>query len=473
MRYSKKLLVIFTVIILGGLLRLIWLDRIDFTADEDHYISEAQRWLRKDPYISVRHHPFQHPRPNIGHPFLVQLLSAEIYQGVGFSAWSARLPSVFTGILILIFILLFRGELGGQISVYAGLLFALSPFAVRFNRDAHLDSFLALWTTIAAFCLWFWHTSLKKEKLWLITAGIASGFSISTKLNGIIALILSGVLLLVMERRFTNWLRLFLYIIIPAGFIFVILNDPMAYFDGIANPADPSFPLYGFGFWKSALLSLKSFWPGVFFTLLSPAVVVGWLVSFIWMATRRNTAGRFLLCWQGILLLLFVFHRPGVSGEYGLLPVIPALLMSLSYFMIQAYKSKKMFSKLALFVLPAMVLPYTIWYGLRFKPVKYYSQNYMMNRRIGDAFFIDMIKTINSFAPKNGKIFFLPQGNYPFFALREDLSWSYYGDLTKFDVIVVEDPRIAGSLSGLKLFNKVDGRQDGIPLTRFIYVKKI
>lgn len=472
MRHPKRLFIILAVVLLGSLLRLAWLDRIDISADEDHYISESQRWLRGDPYISVRHHPFQHPKPNIGHPFLAQLLSAEIYQAVGFSVWSARLPSAFVGVLTLILIFLFRGELGGRVSVYGGLLLALIPFAVRFNRDAHLDSFLTLWVTLVAFCLWSWHTSLKKDKLWLIGAGVAVGFSISTKLDGIIALILSGVLLWVVERRLINWLRLFLYIIIPAGLVAIVLNDPKAYFDGIINPADPSFSLYSSDFWKAAFFSLISFWPGVFFALLSPLVVVGWLVSFIWLATRQNIAERFLLWWQGILLLLFVFHRPSVSGEYGLLPVIPALLMSLSYFMIQAWKSRKMFSRIVVFTLPVVVLPYTIWYGLRFKPVEYYPRDYVMNRRTGDAFFADMIKTINTVAPKNGKIFFLPQGNYPFFALREDLSWSYHGDLTNFDVIVVEDPKIVESLSGLRLFNKVEGRQDGMELTRFIYVKK-
>lgn len=474
MRHLGRLFVILAIILVGSFLRLVWFDRIDITADEDHYISESQRWLRGDPYISVRHHPFQHPKPNIGHPFLAQVLSAKIYQGVGFSVWSARLPSALMGILTLILIFLFRGELGGRISVYAGLLLALSPFAVRFNRDAHLDSFLTLWVTLVVFCLWSWHTSLKKEKLWLIVAGIASGLSVSTKLNGIIVLILSGVLLWVVERRLINWLRLFLYIIIPAGLVFAVLNDPIAYLDGIINPADPSFSLYSIDFWKAALFSLKSFWPGVLFTLLSPWVVIGWLVSLIWLTTRRNVVERFLLWWQGILLLLFVFHRPSVSGEYGLLVVIPALLMSLSYFMIRAWNYKKTLVKIALFTLPIVVLPYTLWYGLRFKPVEYYPRDYVMNRLIGDVFFGNMIKTINTVAPKNGKIFFLPQGNYPFFALREDLSWSYHGDLAEFDVFVVEDPRIVVPLSsGLRLFKKVRERQDGMELTRFIYDKKI
>lgn len=472
MRHPKRFFIILAVVLLGSLLRLVRLGRIDISADEDHYISESQRWLRGDPYISVRHHPFQHPKPNIGHPFLGQILSAEIYQAVGFSVWSARLPSALVGVLTLILIFLFRGELGGWVSVYAGLLLTLTPFAVRFNRDAHLDSFLTLWTTLVAFCLWSWHTSLKKNKLWLIGTGVAVGLSISTKLDGVIALILSGVLLWVAERRLINWLRLFLYIIIPAGLVIALLNDPVAYLDGIVNPADPSFSLYGFDFWKSALFSLKSFWPGVFFTLLSPIVAVGWLVSFIWLATKQNIAERFLLWWQGILLVLFVFHRPGISGEYGLLPVIPALLMSLSYFMIRAWKVRRMFSKIALFILPVAMLPYTVWYGLRLKPVEYYSRGYVMNRRMGEAFFADMIKTINTVAPKNGKIFFLPQGNYPFFALREDLAWSYHGDLTEFDVIVVEDQRIVESLPNLRLFEKVMGHQDGMWLTRLIYVKK-
>ena len=459
-----KIIIIGTIILIALGLRVWNLEKPDITADEFHYISESRRLLDKDPYISIRHHAFKHAKPNMGHPFLAQVIGAIVFKLTGRSIFTARLPSVLFAILTLFLLFFFNKKLGGKTVIISVLLFAVLPFAVRFNRDAHLDTLLTFWTTLVALSIWRYDQ--RQNIFWLILSGIAGGLAISTKLNGVIALILAIFLLRVINKVTVK--KLF-YLLIPAVLVSLLLNDPMSYVDGIINPSDPAYKVQIFAFLLGLLRSV-GFWFKVFFLLVSPVIFIFWFFSLFILLRDNNKVSKFLITWQLVLFSLFFFHRPGVSGEYGLLPLLPPLIMS---FVLGLEKFKKNIRIFIFIFVIISVLPFTYWYGLRAKSVTYYEKANSFNRTIKDDFYQTVLKEVNKISPNKAKVYLLPTHEYPYFILRSDLSWGYSGDPYQYDVLVVDD-KIALNLAKDKIIpiKKLTGDQDGEKMVRLIYFLK-
>jgi len=474
MQLRKILIPILCILFAASILRLWNLDRPDINPDEDHYIQDAVRFSRKDPFISIRYHTFKHPEPSIGHPFLAQITGAGIFKILGYSNFTARLPQALAGIFTVAALFLFSRSLSGRVAVISASILAIFPFAVRYNRDAHLDSIFAFLVALTA--LFIWRYNFNRNFIWLIAAGIAVGLAISTKLDGIITLFLSFALLSLSYissgfagiKNFKELIKAASLILIVSSIIAFLLNDPASYLGAIFKPSDPNFKLISAEFWISSAKSYK-FWGQVGFYLLSPPVLFIWLASVVYLLIRHDYTSRFLLVWQITLLSLFVFHRPGLSGQYGLLPVTPPIVISMSYFLHQIFKKKSLFIVTVLII---MVLPFTRLYGLYLKSLPYYKGDSIWTRTIGDSFYLDTIKNVNDLAPRNGKVFLLPQSNYPLFSLRSDLSWTY-SDIEDSDVFVVSSPELIESVeTKIVLIGETSRYQDDENLIRYIFAKK-
>jgi 4-amino-4-deoxy-L-arabinose transferase-like glycosyltransferase len=75
-----------------------------------------------------------------------------------------------------------------------GFFFFLSiPCVLRLSHWAYVDLGLTYYTTAALVCLLRWHEQ-KDERSWLALSGVSAGFAVATKPNGLVALLLIGLL---------------------------------------------------------------------------------------------------------------------------------------------------------------------------------------------------------------------------------------------------------------------------------------
>lgn len=472
---TKKFLIFIFIVIIASFVRLWNLQRPDITPDELHYITDAQRLVNHDPYIAIRHHPFRHGSPSIGHPFLAQVIGATVFKTFGFSNFTGRLPYALAGISTVIILFFFNKTLGKEVAVFAAAILAIIPLSVRYSRDAHLDSIFALWITLVALFMWRYYQN--KKSYLLVLTGLSAGLAISTKLDGVIALILATLLVIIHidifnKKFFLNSVRKIFYALLliyfPALILSFLLNDPGAYIDGILNPSDPNYVILSKTFWSHAFVSVN-FWARVLFNLLSPIVLILWIISLIVLVKEKGVTGKFLLVWQLLLLLLLSLHRPGVSGEYGALPLISAISVSVAYSLSKIVKRIRVILAVIFF---ALIFPFTFYYGFHIKPLPYYSSSYIFNRTISDDFYQKIINRVNQLAPNGGRVFLLPQHNYPLFSLRPDISWSY-SESKNADVLVVDDVILVDKVKeNIEFSETMTAYEDGSNITRFIFLKR-
>lgn len=478
----KKWGLILLILTVATILRLWMLNGGDVTDDEKHYIIDAQRLLNKDPYIAIRYHTSRHPEPSIGHPFLYQIEQAFIFKFLGLSVYTSRLPNAISGIAIVALMFLFTKELGGRVAVLAAFFAAIIPMAVRYSRNAQLDTVFALWITIAALSAWRYING--GRKYWLLVAGLCAGFAISTKLNGIYALLMIVLLLTFATREkpsrkfITRLTPEILLVLIPAGIISFLLNDPRAYLDGILHPSFEAYNFFSKEFFTQRLPFLFSIRSAFSFTkvnflLLSPGFLLATITAFYFLIFKtKKIVSRFLILWLLPFLNLFIIHGFGMDGAYGWIPFIPPTALAVSYWI---NGLQKKFADLIVFGIVILLLPFLFLYGLSFASLPFDNFPVNHNRTIKQNFYQETVAKVNEITPKNGSVFLLPQVYYPLYALRPDISWSYSNlDLEDFDTYVVADQSLLSSVSNkVQLIQVKGGFQDGEVLTRFIFAKKL
>lgn len=440
----KRAFVLILILAAGLFLRIWRLADSDITPDEHHYINDAVRFLRGDPFISIRHHPFLHAKPNMGHPFLTQIAISQIFRLFGTSIFVSRLISVLSGMIIIVLLLSFK-KLPIKIRFLAAAVYAIMPLAVRFNRTAYLDSFLSVWTLLIGYSLW---------RGWPIIAGIATALAISSKLSGPFA-VLS---LIILSKR-----KSLARTIIPAAIVSFLLNDPGAYLNGIRQPADLEFQVLQPNYWLQGINLFMSQLYNAGLFLIGPALIWGIIWSLVYFVRhfRGDKTLKFLGMWL-LSLTPFMWLQP--KSEYAWLPVLPVLSLLMAYVII-----KTKLHQAIIFLMFLITLPFTIIYGLKFKKLPFIRQGHTYNRTINDNFYQSILAKANQVTPPNGRVMFLPQHEYPFFALRPDISWSYYGDPNNFEVYVVD--HTVPVPASFKLVEVFSGREDDQELIRKIYVK--
>ncbi|MBI2009908.1 MAG: glycosyltransferase family 39 protein [Candidatus Chisholmbacteria bacterium] len=438
----KKLGVSLFILVVALGLRVWRLGDADVTPDEYHYIHDGERLWHGDPYITIRHHPFFHPEPNMGHPFLVQVVMATGFKIWGSSIVTARLVSVVAGFGTVGLILWFDRRMPWRARATGALLYAILPLAVRFDRTAYLDSLLTLWVLGVGSSIWRYSQSGRREKIYLMLGGVAGGLAVATKLSGIFAL-LAGIILLGLvwwdEGRKRTLAKLFswqLWFLAAGITVSWLLNDPAAYWNGIFHPADMEFQVLTLGYWMNGIgLFLAQIARASWF-LLGPAMVGAGLYALVFMI-RHQVQNFFLkfVCFWLLSLVGFLWLQP--KSEYAWLPLLPPLVLMTAY-VFNGLRRPSLVKRVTLGLLLA-TLPFTMWYGWRFKKLPYIRASHFYNRTIDDNFYRTIVQRVNQLTPQGGKVLFLPQQDYPYFALRPDISWSYYGDWSDFDVYVVDD----------------------------------
>lgn len=471
---AGKILPVILILVAALFLRTWNLEKPDVSPDEYHYISDAHRFLTHDPYMSLRHHPFAHAQPNIGHPFLVQIITVMAFKVLGVSIFTSRLPSALAGVATIAALFLFGRGIKRKMIFYAASILAILPFMVRYNRDAHLDSIFTLWMTLIPVAIFRYHQG--KNKVWLIFAGLICGFAFSTKLDGIFALVLAFGLLLFTDKKISltrkfliNFWHESVLIFMPFALVVFLLNDPGAYLDGVLHPSDRHFNFLS-GDYLTRIGVLPTLIPKVAGYLISAPLAIVYLVSLAVVLARRDMVARFLLLWQVLMLGTVLVHLPGMSGDWGWMPIIVSVILTVGY-VLSRFSKKKSLTIFALLIIS--LVPNLYMYGLRFKPLPYLPSG-PFNRTINDTYYQTVVSFVNKISPPKGHVYFLPPYGYTVYILRDDLSWSYFGDLAKYNVFVVEDQQSVESVKDkIKLAGVVSRFQDGRQYTAYIYLRTV
>lgn len=462
-------LVIVSLFSIGFYFRFANLGWPDYTADEMHTLGDGLRWVNNDAYMSVRHHTFRHPTPSSAHPFLFPLLNGLIFRYVTAELSWGRMISAISGLItVLVIYLIGKNLYSKRIGLIGALLLILSPYHTHFSRDAHFDSFMTLLTTLLAYV--FGLTLFKGKKLsWL--AGIIAGLIVSTKYSGWVIflwLTVSGLILIFRRHGYgltKNRLISGFFFGAFLGATFLVFNDPGAYLDGILHPSDTKYllPIQDYG---EFIVKSLPYYLNIFVRLTGVSMVFLFISFIVGFIKKREREDIFLVCWFIGLAPVMIFHLVGVGGEYGLLLLLPPFyLMAVKY--LSGLKKELFAGLLVIMLIEILARDYN--YGYYQKKLPYRREGSPYNRLLRNHVYGDVVTYSNNNLEKKANVFLLPQTDYPLFALRKDLTWSYYGNVANFDYAIVEDESLLQNIADKNKLKTFTGNQDGITIHREIW----
>jgi hypothetical protein len=157
------------LLLVAFFLRVAYLNHDRFHGDEALYAGWALRILDDDPLLLDE--PVDKP------PLYLYALAATMHI-FGRSEVAARLPNLAASIASIALVYRLGAALyGRRTGLWAALFVSLSPFDILFARTAFTDSWLVLWTLLAA------NTLLSRRWFW---AGLALGLAFATKQHAIV-----------------------------------------------------------------------------------------------------------------------------------------------------------------------------------------------------------------------------------------------------------------------------------------------
>jgi hypothetical protein len=369
-------------------LRLLWIDQVKMSSDEvNHYYIEASRYrpgavATMDLVSDLRFH-FSSPDhlPGSGkrsaHPLLPVVLMGA---GEAFAAngTGARLVNGLFGLATAwLLFLTVRGSRGLTAAVFALGLASLMPLAVRFNRTLYLDPAFAFGWALLVYLLC--RMSVAPRPGTAIGAGGALALVISTKTSGLLALPLLVAGALAGRGQSTSLRRsawLALVALASAGILATALNDPVAYLQSVASPADPDYQNRSVAnwLWYSTQPVSLGYLLGVAIFLISPPVV---LLAAAGAATALRgwasapAVDRVALTGLAAASPVLALHLPGISAEHGYLAFMPFIVLLATRGLYSVVGSRWR-TAVATAVLLTMI-PLSALYGLRVAPLPYPS----------------------------------------------------------------------------------------------------
>lgn len=445
---SYNFLIIFLFLI-AAVLRLWGLGNFDISADESHYISDAYRYFTGDPYSVPRHHPFQHPKPSMGHPFLAQDIMVVFFKIIGPSLYSGRLVMALSNLIALLgTFLLAKALYGKKTALLALLLLTFLPHDIRYARDAHLDPLLGaslIWAV-----LFFWKVLTSEKIYWGGLLGLTTALTMATKMNAPFLFFFYGLSLALYTKinALKSWIKSHAVQIVTAAIsfatLFVFLVDPGSYLDGLLHPADPGFVL-------SRLVSTflgnhKGFTPRLVLHLYTVPFIILTTVGVTILLIRRKQADLFLLSLLVVLSHIYITHSGGPSGEYGYIILNPYFTILAAIALI-SFKQK--FRKLAFAIVMVFFLPILILHALRIDigPFTQLTNFNDSNFRFGQTTYINAINSINQL-PGTPIVLWIKDGDrtVPFMNIRGVVRlWPFF-QLNEVDTVLLADKEMKNGL---------------------------
>lgn len=189
-------------------------------------------------------------------PFAIYLQAASLYL-LRPSVMALRLPGMLASVLAVpVLFALARQAYGRTTAAAAAALLALSAFAIQFSPTAFTDPWLVLFALVAC-----WAALARRSFL----AGLAAGFAVASKQQGLLVIPLVVALLTVAhsrcERR-PGALRFAAYELLPALFGFMLVFVPTTYWDSLRWAKRPSFWDRSLATYGGLQLAAVASWPG-------------------------------------------------------------------------------------------------------------------------------------------------------------------------------------------------------------------
>jgi 4-amino-4-deoxy-L-arabinose transferase-like glycosyltransferase len=283
-------------------------------------------------------------------PVMLYWLQRLSYAAFGVSEWSARLPSVVAGwLIVLLTYELARHMFGRTTGRVAGLVLAS---AVQFGILVHAatpDATLLLFTTLTYLAFWAGHANGSRR--WWVPTAAACGLAVLTK--GPVGVALPGLVLLAYFAWNRELNRLLDRRLLTAALVFVLIAGP--WYALVASETR--------GEWVKLFLGRENFTrfmkpleghrgPIVYYLLVLPVMFAPWsvfLVPVIWssvqgLAKTTNTAAlpseptdsrraiRFLVCWVTAYLVFFSLAATKLPNY--IFPIYPALAILTARFLV-------------------------------------------------------------------------------------------------------------------------------------------
>ena len=282
--------------------------------------------------------------------------TATLYEIFGIHDWVARIPTVFSAILLcLLVVRIGRWASSEQVGLYSGLVLATSLGLFLFTRTVIPDLILTLFVATSVWCFLRATETAERSRGWALGAFASMACGLLTKgLIGVafpIGIVLTY--LLATKKLFSRetWRSLhiasgilvFLVIAAPWHILAILRNPP--YFDTSLH-VGPNFggKFRGF-FWfyfinEQLLRFLNERWPRDYNTV--PRLWF-WLYQLLWFypwslfapalarlkfgtADRASRLNLLALCWIGVVMVFFTFST---TQEYYSMPIYPAIALLL------------------------------------------------------------------------------------------------------------------------------------------------
>jgi Dolichyl-phosphate-mannose-protein mannosyltransferase len=250
--------------------------------------------------------------------FLVyQWIVAVVYRLVGVSDTAARAVSAGFSILTVILVYLIGRQLYGRGSGYlAGLILAVSGYAVGLGRLALLDSTVTFFVALAMFCLLKWH--LTGRTRWMAGLGIMAAIATQTKVTSVLVVPIAVVFVLVTGdwrrfRRRQTLLALLLSVLAltPVALQIMAYHSELASFLSTSTKRTSGVAWY---FYLSQLWQAEGL-------VMCVVLALGVLSTVL----RRDVHDLLPSAWLGVFALFLQLYP--LKGFNYLLPAIPPLAL--------------------------------------------------------------------------------------------------------------------------------------------------
>ncbi|HST48287.1 ArnT family glycosyltransferase [Jatrophihabitans sp.] len=182
---------------LAAMVRLWRLSDVGFRGDEAVYAGQAELLA----HIGGMDRWFILASRGNSNFLVYQWFVAVVYRVFGVSDTAARVVSATFSVLTVVLVYLIGQLLYGRASGFlAGVILAVSGYAVELGRLALLDSTVTFFVTLTMFCLLKWH--LTGRTRWLAAVGITTAIATQTKVTSVLLVpIIVGFLLLTGDWR--------------------------------------------------------------------------------------------------------------------------------------------------------------------------------------------------------------------------------------------------------------------------------
>lgn len=278
-------------------------------------------------------------------PLLFWVMSLFSFGTGGVNEFSGRLPSVLSGILvILLTYVLARDLYGPRAGLWAAVILMT---CVRFwwqARTAQIDMLLTLMMTVALLALWRWHQTRKVSWLAVLYVSIGLGLLAKGPPALVFPLLCIGAFYWKRkeDRRKLHWVLGTLFAIALVACWFIPARLAAADAAAVDVEAGIAGNLFRNTLGRFLLGVSKAQWPWYYLQSLPVdlfpwSLFLPWSLWWIWRNRKADDRMRFLLCWT-VPAFIFFSISIGKRALY-LLPLYPALAILLAISIISLMES--------------------------------------------------------------------------------------------------------------------------------------